>query len=503
MFRSVFFRLSGVGSRGQQPKQGSPDFPLPSHFVQLFPGDPEAFPGQPERHSRCSVLGLPRGLLPVGRDLNTSPERRPGGILTRCPSHLIWLLSTRRSSGSTPNSSRMTELLTPSLRESPATLQRKLISAACTRDLVLSTLTIRVGLPGLTGILPHHRSQLTRSVDSSAPLFTRVFKTCGRKSDDMTKSIIELRPRVSWCQAQTTVRIRPPTLKAEGGYPLVYRGELQHTGTKPGGNKYCHPCPAPLTSGNSRVEESPTPLEKTWNFSTLCTSSGSFPTREVTFYVPRASFCSPGSDCQGSRLRPLPSSHCTRPLWPLLLVVSLREGGPMSSLRAVPGRAPWIICDAAHIISNVEAKWPGSVHDARIYRESNLSNRLQRGEFDGLLLGDRGYPCQPRLLTPYPDPEPGPQQNFNRAHCRTRARVEMTIGLLKARFQCLRHLRVTPERACDIIVACVVLHNIATIRGEQHPALQIDDADEDPIHLPAIQDGRAVRDTICNNHFTV
>ncbi|KAK0133473.1 putative nuclease HARBI1 [Merluccius polli] len=149
-----------------------------------------------------------------------------------------------------------------------------------------------------------------------------------------------------------------------------------------------------------------------------------------------------------------------------------------------------IICDAAHIISNVKAKWPGSVHDARIYRESNLSNRLQRGEFDGLLLGDRGYPCEPRLLTPYHDPEPGPQQNFNRAHCRTRARVEMTIGLLKARFQCLRHLRVIPERACDIIVACVVLHNIATIRGEQHPALQIDDADDDPIHLPAIQDGR-------------
>ena len=30
----------------------------------------------------------------------------------------------------------MTELLTLSLRESPATLRRKLISAACTRDLV-------------------------------------------------------------------------------------------------------------------------------------------------------------------------------------------------------------------------------------------------------------------------------------------------------------------------------------------------------------------------------
>uniref|UniRef100_A0A3P8TCB9 Putative nuclease HARBI1 n=1 Tax=Amphiprion percula TaxID=161767 RepID=A0A3P8TCB9_AMPPE len=105
-----------------------------------------------------------------------------------------------------------------------------------------------------------------------------------------------------------------------------------------------------------------------------------------------------------------------------------------------------ITCDAAHIISNVEAKWPGSVHDWRIYHESNLSNRLQCGEFDGLLLGDRGYPCQPRLMTSYPDPEPGPQQNFNQAHCKTRARVEMTIGLLKACFQCLHHLRVTPER---------------------------------------------------------
>ncbi|XP_061584557.1 putative nuclease HARBI1 [Cololabis saira] len=161
-----------------------------------------------------------------------------------------------------------------------------------------------------------------------------------------------------------------------------------------------------------------------------------------------------------------------------------------------------IICDAGYIISNVEAKWPGSVHDSRIYRECNLSNRLQDGEFDGVLLGDKGYPCQPGLLTPYPDPEPGPQQNFNRAHRRTRARVERTIGLLKARFQCLRHLRVTPERACDIIVACVVLHNIATIRGEQHPALQIEAPDDDDsIQLPAIQDGRAVRDAICQDHF--
>ena len=55
-----------------------------------------------------------------------------------------------------------------------------------------------------TFIKESHLIQLTTrwwSVDSSAPLFTRVSRTCGRRSADTTiKSIIDLRPRVSWCQ---------------------------------------------------------------------------------------------------------------------------------------------------------------------------------------------------------------------------------------------------------------------------------------------------------------
>ena len=38
------------------------------------------------------------------------------------------------------------------------------------------------------------------------------------------------------------------------------------------------------------------------------------------------------------------------------------------------------ICDAAYIITNVEAKWPGLVHDSRIYQECSLSNRFARGK---------------------------------------------------------------------------------------------------------------------------
>ncbi|MGH0156895.1 UNVERIFIED_CONTAM: hypothetical protein FKN15_032557 [Acipenser sinensis] len=71
----------------------------------------------------------------------------------------------------------------------------------------------------------------------------------------------------------------------------------------------------------------------------------------------------------------------------------------------------------------------------------------------------------------------------------------------EAWFQCLRRLRVTPERACDIIVACVILHNIATIRGEQCPTQPVNNPDNDPDHPADARDGRAVRDTICYHHF--
>ncbi|KAK0146122.1 hypothetical protein N1851_014617 [Merluccius polli] len=53
----------------------------------------------------------------------------------------------------------------------------------------------------------HHQVVIS---SSSAPLFARVSKKCSRKSDDTTtKMIIELRPRVSWCQ----VHIWTPTLE--------------------------------------------------------------------------------------------------------------------------------------------------------------------------------------------------------------------------------------------------------------------------------------------------
>jgi len=43
-----------MGSQGQQLEQRSPDVSVPSHFPQIFWGNPEVFPGQP-RHSLSNM----------------------------------------------------------------------------------------------------------------------------------------------------------------------------------------------------------------------------------------------------------------------------------------------------------------------------------------------------------------------------------------------------------------------------------------------------------------
>lgn len=128
------------------------------------------------------------------------------------------------------------------------------------------------------------------------------------------------------------------------------------------------------------------------------------------------------------------------------------------------------------------------------------------GLFDGLLVGDETYACQSFLMTPYPDPETTLQHDFNMALSQTRLKIDTTLAILKARFNCLRDLRVSPERASQIVGACVVLHNIATIRKERVPDEYYlppydDDDDVDPINRdhPA---GIAVRDAITAEYFT-
>ncbi|MBN3297648.1 HARB1 nuclease, partial [Amia calva] len=58
-------------------------------------------------------------------------------------------------------------------------------------------------------------------------------------------------------------------------------------------------------------------------------------------------------------------------------------------------------CDYYLMVTSLEARWPGSVHDSHIFQETTLGQKFEQGCCDGLPLGDRGYPCLHYLMTPY------------------------------------------------------------------------------------------------------
>ena len=75
-----------------------------------------------------------------------------------------------------------------------------------------------------------------------------------------------------------------------------------------------------------------------------------------------------------------------------------------------------VVFDARYHITDVVAKWPGSVHDARILSQSGLNRIFELGIVPAgcHLLGDSGYPSKKWLLTPYLRPLPGAQSSYNR-----------------------------------------------------------------------------------------
>ena len=120
------------------------------------------------------------------------------------------------------------------------------------------------------------------------------------------------------------------------------------------------------------------------------------------------------------------------------------------------------ICGPDLLFYNIVARWPGSVHDARIFENSRICDDLREGVLPGHLLGDSGYPNRKYLLTPLLSPNSPQEERYNASHVKTRNTVERAFGVLKRRFSYLgKSMRTNLETTKAIIVASVVLHNIA------------------------------------------
>lgn len=129
------------------------------------------------------------------------------------------------------------------------------------------------------------------------------------------------------------------------------------------------------------------------------------------------------------------------------------------------------ICDVNCHFIDVEARWPGSVHDSRIFKNSDIAKRLLRRDVNGILLGDSGYSLTPFLLVPYSNASTSIQENFNRRHRSTRVLIECSFGQVKQRFSCLQScLKIKLSRIPKTILACFILHNICNERNDEVPA---------------------------------
>ncbi len=149
------------------------------------------------------------------------------------------------------------------------------------------------------------------------------------------------------------------------------------------------------------------------------------------------------------------------------------------------------------------ASWPGSVNDVRVLKNSNLFRSFEHENFrpfpGAILLGDSIYPCKDWLVPPVlGDNLDEATKRFNSAHKRTRSLVERSIGQLKARFPCLRWLRVrNPSYAAEIVKTCVTLHNICIlIDGDLTLDPVLEEDTQEAVTVTPAEESRARRQSI-------
>ncbi len=126
------------------------------------------------------------------------------------------------------------------------------------------------------------------------------------------------------------------------------------------------------------------------------------------------------------------------------------------------------IVDFKGIFINYVIGWPGSVHDARVYSNSDFFlNRTEYIEGEDYILGDSAYPISPFLISPFKNPSNHRQRQFNFIHSKHRVVVEHAFGRLKARFKALKEVSVKDVKTAIKLADCaILLHNFLEICGE-------------------------------------
>jgi len=138
------------------------------------------------------------------------------------------------------------------------------------------------------------------------------------------------------------------------------------------------------------------------------------------------------------------------------------------------------VCDYKGTFLDVDVRWPGSVHDGRVFSNSRINRMLSKGELPMLyreilpgydkvpvlLLGDPAYPLLPYCMKEYPNPRSNEEVIFNTMLRSCRNPIECAFGRLKARWQILnKRIDLGLSFVPTVIYACFVLHNFCEKHG--------------------------------------
>ena len=149
------------------------------------------------------------------------------------------------------------------------------------------------------------------------------------------------------------------------------------------------------------------------------------------------------------------------------------------------------VCDSNGSFMDVECKWPGSVHDAKVFANSSICKNLNNGQLPithltvlpghnpvpNYLIGDPAYPLTQFCLKEYQTCSNNGEVIFNNMLRSARNQVECAFGRLKARWRFLtRQVDLKFDVIPTVIYSCFVLHNYC----ERNKDCLLD---EDEIHL--------------------
>uniref|UniRef100_A0A6P7H7W1 Nuclease HARBI1 n=3 Tax=Diabrotica virgifera virgifera TaxID=50390 RepID=A0A6P7H7W1_DIAVI len=130
------------------------------------------------------------------------------------------------------------------------------------------------------------------------------------------------------------------------------------------------------------------------------------------------------------------------------------------------------VCDENGVFIDVNIGRPGRMHDARVFRLSEIYEYLTRENSilpaNLHLIADSAYPLLLNLMKPFQDNGHLPEEHvvYNTKLSSIRSTIERAFGLLKCKFRRLKYLDVNNSQiASRIVLAACVLHNFILLQG--------------------------------------